>query len=220
MEIDRLNREPGLSSSSPQRLLLFWASSSHPSPHTGSCGGTGSGRGHDGGPCRSTALLPSSGPGSGSGCCCCCSVRSSPPLGCSGPPLSPRCRPPPSSPRLPEESSRSAGRPAWPSPQRAAQRTGEAERLRAWPWGQLEGRRERQEGEVNYWRRDKWSSWTLQDIGFVLGTQGWEGSFQHNVTHHTILILTSGGYSFTYYNWLKQQSAALQFCCREGCCEK
>lgn len=115
----------------PHTELLSWASAGPSSPYTGSCGGTGSGCGPDGGPCRSTALLPSSAPGSGSGCCCCCSGRSSPPLSCSGPPPSPPYRPPASSPRLPEESSRSAGRPAWPSPQRAAQRRGEAERLRA-----------------------------------------------------------------------------------------
>ena len=150
--------------------LLSWASAGPSRPYTGSCGGTGSGCGHDGGPCRCTALLPSSAPGSGSGCCCCCSVRSSPPPSCSGPPLSPPYRPPPSAPQLPEESSRSAGRPAWPSPRRAAQRRGEAERRRAWPWGQLEGREETHKELINFqcrtdswtWDTDEtWQRWTL-----------------------------------------------------------
>lgn len=98
-------------------------------PYTGSSGWSWSGCCHDGAPCRRTGLHSTSGPCSGSGCCCCCSVRSSPPLSCSGPPLSALRRPPPRSPRLPEESSRSARRPAWPTPQRAAERREEAERL-------------------------------------------------------------------------------------------
>lgn len=162
------------SSCSPQTELLSWASVSPSSPDTGSCGETRSGCGHDGWPCRSTALLSSSSPGSGSGRCCCCSVRSSPPLSCSGPPLSPLYRPPPSSPRLPEESSRSAGRPAWPSPRPrwAAQRRGEAERLRAWPWSQLEGRAETHEEHVNFHcRTDSWT-WHSDDTWQRL-TQLW-----------------------------------------------
>lgn len=139
--------------------LLSWASISLSGPHSGSYWRTWSGCGGDGGPCRSTALLSSSSPGSGSSCCCCCNVRSSPPLSCSGPPLSPRCRPPPSPQRLPEESSRSAGRPAWPTPQRAAQRRGAAERLRVWPWGQLEGRAETHKEQINFcWRTHSWTS--------------------------------------------------------------
>lgn len=109
-------------------------------PHTGSCGGSGSGRLHDGGPCRRTALLSATSPGSASGCCCSWSVRPSPPPNWSGPPPPPPCRPPPSSPQLPEESSRSAGRPEWPSPERAARRRGGAGRPRVWARGRLEER--------------------------------------------------------------------------------
>lgn len=127
---------------SPHTELLSWASCSPSSLYTGSCEWSGSERAHDGWPCRSTPLLSSSSPGSGSGCWRCCSFRSSPPLSWSGPPPSPLCRPPPSSPRLPEESTCSAGRPAWRSPQRAAQRREGAERRRVCSWSRLEGRAE------------------------------------------------------------------------------
>ena len=149
-------------SCSPQKELLSWPWLSPSGPYTGFCGGTGSGCGHGGGPCRSTALLPSSAPASDSGCCC-CSVRPSPPRSWSGPPLSPLYRPPPSSPRLPGERSRSAGRPAWPSPQRAPQRRGEAERLRAGPWSQLEGRAETHNEQINFHCRTDSGTWHSYD---------------------------------------------------------